>query len=133
MTDTSTINSLGGYPLGAANDSRAPYNQKDPEKIKVKVTVSVTYHKDFEVEVEKDYTDKDLREAIEEMGVLPNDIIKEEHTRLRKFIKKREDINKDSEYAKYKRKLIAKRDKCKPWIEDELEVIPNGTETHILF
>lgn len=131
--DTSSINSLGGYPLGAANDPRAPYNQKDPEKVKVKVTVSVTYHKDFEVEVEEGYTDADLKEAIQNMGVLPNDLITEEHTRLRRFIKKREDVIKDPEYRKYKQKLIAKRDRLKPWIEDELEVIPNGTETHLLF
>ena len=91
---------------------------------KVKVTVSVTYHKDFEVEVEEGYTDADLKKAIQNMRVLPNDLITEEHTRLRKFIKKREDIIKDPEYRKYKQKLIAKRDRLKPWIEDELEVIP---------
>lgn len=130
--DTTTINSLGGYPLGAANDPRAPYNQKRPEKIKVKVTVSVTYHKDFEVEVEEGYTDKDLRDAIEEMKVLPNDILAEKHKRLRKFIKKREK-GADQEYMKYLRKLIAERDSCKPWIEDELEVIPNDTKAHLLF
>ena len=124
--DTSAINSLGGYPLGAENDPRAPYNQRPPEKVKVKVTVSVTYHKDFEVEVEEDYTDKDLRDAIEDLGVLPNDILKEEHVRLRKFIKNRIDAIKDPEHNKYKKKLIARRDRCKPWIEDELEVIPNG-------
>ena len=37
MTDTSTINSLGGYPLGAANDPRAPYNEKPKEKVEVSV------------------------------------------------------------------------------------------------
>jgi vancomycin resistance protein YoaR len=129
MTDTSTINSLGGYPLGAENDPRAPYNQKDPEKVKVKVTVSVTYHKDFEVKVEEGYSDADLRDAIEEMKVLPNYIIAEEHTRLRRFIKSHE--NKLDQ--KLKAALIEKRDRYKPWIEDELEVIPNGTETHLLF
>lgn len=116
----SAENSLGGYPLGAANDPRAPYNQKEPEKVKVKVTVSVTYHKDFTVEVEKGYTDADLRDAIEEMEVLPNAIINEEHIRLRRFIKKHE--NKLDQ--KLKATLIEKRDRYKPWIEDEMEVIP---------
>lgn len=133
MTDISTINSQGGYPLGASNDPRAPYNEKEPEKVKVKVTVSVTYHKDFVVEVNEGYDESDLHEAIEKMGVLPNYILAEKHRRLRKFIKKRESVNKDPEYAKYLKKLIAERDKCKPWIEDELEVIPDGKETHILF
>lgn len=128
MTDTSTINSLGGYPLGADQDPRAPWKQKDPEKIKVKVTVSVTYHKDFEVEVEEGYTDADLREAIEEMDVLPNCIITEEHTRLRRFIK----LNENKLDQKLKATLIEKRDRYKPWIEDELEVIPNDKETHLL-
>ena len=122
--DTIIANSMGGYPLGASNDPNAPYNQKDPEKVKVKVTVSVTYHKDFEVEVEEGYTNIDLYDAIKEMGVLPNDLITEEHTRLRKFIKSREDVIKDPAYKKYKQKLITKRDKFKPWIEDEVEVIP---------
>ena len=122
--DTIIANSMGGYPLGAANDPNAPYNQKEPEKVKVKVTVSVTYHKDFEVEVEEGYTNIDLYDAIKEMGVLPNDLITEEHTRLRKFIKSREDVIKDPAYRKYKQKLITKRDKFKPWIEDEVEVIP---------
>ena len=122
--DTTIANSMGGYPLGASNDPNAPYNQKDPEKVKVKVTVSVTYHKDFEVEVEEGYTNIDLYDAIKEMGVLPNDLITEEHTRLRKLIKSREDVIKDPAYRKYKQKLITKRDKFKPWIEDEVEVIP---------
>lgn len=128
MTDISTINSLGGYPLGADQDPRAPWKQKDPEKIKVKVTVSVTYHKDFEVEVEEGYTDADLREAIEEMDVLPNCIIAEEHTRLRRFIK----LNENKLDQKLKATLIEKRDRYKPWIEDELEVIPNDKEAHLL-
>ena len=81
-------------------------------------------NKDFEVEADEGYTDADLKEAIQNMGVLPNDIITEEHTRLRRFIKKREAVIKDPEYKKYKQKLIAKRDRLKPWIEDELEVIP---------
>ena len=106
---------------------------KEPEKVKTKVTVSVTYHQDFEIEVEEGYTDADLKEAIQNMKVLPNDINAEEHTRLRRFIKKREDILKDPEYRKFKQKLIARRDRLKPWIEDELEVIPNGTEAHLLF
>ena len=111
--------STGGYPFGAENDSRAPYNQKDPEKIKVKVLVSVTYSKSFEVEVEEGYTDADLREAIEEMGVLPNDILQAEHIRLRKHIHQNEKVFDED----FKKKLIRKRDICKPWHEDELEVM----------
>lgn len=131
MMDSSTINSLGGYPLGAANDPNAPYNQKDPEKVKVKVCVSVTYSQLLEVEVEEGYTEVELKEAVQEAKVLPNDILADEHRRLRKFIKTREKSN-DPEYKKYLKKMITKRDKCKPWHEDELEVIECGNNSQQL-
>lgn len=129
MIDTSTINSLGGYPLGAENDPRAPYNEKQKEKVKVNVTVSVTYSKTFDVEVEEGYESTDLIDAVKESGILPNDIIIDQRRRLRKYIKRFEKDLPD----KLKAKLIKKRDLYKPWIEDELEVIPNDTETNLLF
>ena len=72
---TMCIYSNGGYPLGAQNDPRAPYNQKE-EKVKVNVTVSVTYSTQVEVEVEKGYSYPELREAVKELDILPNDILK---------------------------------------------------------
>ena len=129
MTDTSTINSLGGYPLGAENDPRAPYNEKLKKIVSVNVTISVTYSKTLDIAAPEGYTDADLREIVEEMGILPNDILRDKHTELRNYIKR----NENKLDAKYKAKLIKKRDNCKPWNEDELEVIPNGTETHLLF
>ena len=106
-------------PAGAGNDHRAPYNQKDPEKVKIKVLVSVTYSKSFEVEVEEGCTGADLRDAIKEMGVLPNDILQAEHIRLRKHIHQNEKVFDED----FKKKLIRKRDICKPWHEDEFEVM----------
>lgn len=129
MTDTSTINSLGGYPLGAANDPRAPYNEKSKKIVSVNVTISVTYSKTLDIAAPEGHTDADLREIVEEMGILPNDILRDKHTELRNYIKR----NENKLDAKYKAKLIKKRDNCKPWNEDEFEVIPNGTETHLLF
>lgn len=46
--------SLGGYPLGAENDPRAPYNEKENPEIEIKVCVSITLHKSFKIKV-KDY------------------------------------------------------------------------------
>lgn len=46
-----------GYPLGAKYDKNAPYNE---EKKKVSVCVSVTYHKDIEIEVEGGYDEVTL-------------------------------------------------------------------------
>ena len=129
MTDTSTINSLGGYPLGAENDPRAPFNEKPKKIVSVNVTISVTYSKTLDIAAPEGYTDADLREIVEEMGILPNDILRDKHTELRNYIKR----NENKLDAKYKAKLIKKRDNCKPWNEDEFEVIPNGTETHLLF
>ena len=126
--DAST-NSLGGYPLGASNDPRAPYNEKPKKIVSVNVTISVTYSKTLNIAAPEGYTDADLKEIVEEMGILPNDILRSKHTELRNYIKK----NENKLDAKYKAKLIKKRDYCKPWDEDELEVIPNGTEAHILF
>lgn len=123
---------MDNYPLGADQDPRAPWKQTDPEKIKVKVCISVTYSKELEIEVEEGYSEIDLREAVREAGILPNDLLEKEHTRLRKFIKNREKTT-DPEYKKYLKKLIARRDKCKPWHEDELEVIDNSNPSHQIF
>lgn len=47
--------SLGGYPLGAGNDPRAPYNQKENPEVEIEVCVSITLHKTFKLKV-SDYT-----------------------------------------------------------------------------
>ena len=41
--------SLGGYPLGAENDSRAPYNEVENPEIEVELSVWVTLHKIIKV------------------------------------------------------------------------------------
>ena len=48
---------MSNYPLGAQYDPRAPYNEKTKT---VSVCVSVTYHKDIEVEVEGAYDESTL-------------------------------------------------------------------------
>ena len=121
MTDTSTINSLGGYPLGAENDPRAPYNEKPKKKVEVDVTVSVTYSKTLKVVIEEGYELPDLIEAVQEMKVLPNDILKERVDALN------EDLETNDWLLTGKRLDEIKQDikRCSPWHEDELEVIPN--------
>ena len=46
---------LSHYPAGAAYDSNAPYNQREPELKKVKLDVYLTIHKVVEVETDKYY------------------------------------------------------------------------------
>ena len=48
MTRIHSLRSSGYYPLGAEYDTNAPFNEKTK---KVSVCISVTYHKDIEVEV----------------------------------------------------------------------------------
>ena len=129
MTDTSTINSLGGYPLGAENDPRAPYNEKPKKKVEVNVTVSVTYSKTLNMIVEEGYELPDLIEAVQEMKVLPNDILEERAEALNEDLENNDWMLGSIGLAGLKSEIK----RCKPWHEDELEVIPNGAETHLLF
>ena len=66
--------SLGGYPLGAQCDPRAPYNQPPDEE--VEVCVSVTYHGTVKVTVPHDYEECDLKEAVRSQITLPGDFSK---------------------------------------------------------
>ena len=43
------------YPMGAEHDPNAPYNEREPEKKKVKLDVCLTIHKVVEVETDKYY------------------------------------------------------------------------------
>ena len=43
------------YPMGAEHDPNAPYNEKEPKPIKVKLDVYLTIHKVVEVETDKYY------------------------------------------------------------------------------
>lgn len=65
---------MSNYPLGAKYDRNAPYNKKSK---KISVCISVTYHKDIEVEVEGDYDDVTLnylaREAVYDMHKFMDD------------------------------------------------------------
>ena len=83
------MNKMDNYPLGAANDPRAPYNQDENPEVEVEVTVSITLSKtvkvlvaDYELVedtdedgtiIEKDFTDTNFLAAVEEQIVLPQD------------------------------------------------------------
>lgn len=75
---------MSDYPLGAKNDKDAPYNQLENETKKIKVLVSVTLSKTVEIEVkdyikaestdeDNDYSDCDLKSAVEQQIYLPQD------------------------------------------------------------
>lgn len=43
------------YPAGAEHDPNAPYNEREPKPVKVKLDVYLTIHKVVEVETDKYY------------------------------------------------------------------------------
>jgi hypothetical protein len=57
------MGSDGNYPLGAANEDSAPYNQPKVELPKVYRTISISF--EVGVEVPENYTDADLMDAAE--------------------------------------------------------------------
>lgn len=83
--------STGDYPLGAENDSRAPYNEAENPEVEINVTVSITLSKTVKVKVkdydivnewvdednsyscERDFSETNLLAAVEEQVVLPQD------------------------------------------------------------
>lgn len=111
--------SSGGYPPGAENDPRAPYNEKPKEKIKVKAFVSVTYSKVIEVEVEEGYNEVDLKDAVQESGFLPNDVLKDKYWSLVRYIASNDWVVNGEHLID----LLMEKQRYSQWHEDELEVI----------
>ena len=75
----------GYYPAGAEHDPNAPWNQEDIPEREVEVTVSVTLSKTLKIEVSDytvdsennvDYSDCNLREAVENQIILPQEAYK---------------------------------------------------------
>jgi len=118
--DRASAFSNGGYPPGAANDPRAPYNQKEPAEVEVEVTVSVTYSKNFKVVVQEGYTDADLREVIEEMNVLPAAVLAVRASQLSDPDEQLEMLRRGDTTKSISDEIK----RCKGWHTDEFEVVP---------
>lgn len=71
----------GYYPIGAEDDSNAPYNREDPVMIDVEIDVNINISKSVIVSVPSDYDKYDLRqEVLKKVKFLEN--ITEEDTAL---------------------------------------------------
>lgn len=75
----------GYYPAGAEHDPNAPWNQEDIPEREIEVTVSITLSKTLKIEVSDytvdsegnvDYSDCNLREAVEKQIILPQEAYK---------------------------------------------------------
>ena len=75
----------GYYPAGAEHDPNAPWNPEDIPEREVDVTVSVTLSKTLKIKVSDytvdsegnvDYSDCNLREAVENQIILPQEAYK---------------------------------------------------------
>lgn len=85
------MNNLGGYPVGADKDSKAPWNLDENPEVEIDVTVSITLSKTVKVKVtdydiidegvdddgnyyrDEDFSDTNLLAAVEEQVILPHE------------------------------------------------------------
>ena len=97
---------MNNYPLGAANDPDAPYNQPLAEPYKV--TVSMTLSKTFTIDVIK-HEDRLVNEAdVRLQHFLPDEILK--------IISKLD--------TKYKKELLSQmKSDASDWIVDDISIV----------
>lgn len=89
------------------------------KKTKVRVLVSVTYSRPFEVIVNEGYSDADLKKAVLSRKTLPNDVLEDYHRDLQDFIDSNDWLSKGTPFNE----LLSEEMRLRPWHEDELEVI----------
>jgi len=123
------------YPLGARNDPRAPYNQKEPPELEFEVTISQTFSKTVKVKT-SDYVEE---EDWDDLGnckcVTPNTqdtnwvgIYQEQHFTLQDLLgelksmaqEKFSQVGEHTSQGKYLKSII---EACDDWHNDETEVV----------
>ena len=115
----------GYYPPGAEFDPNAPYNQKELPEKEIEVTVSITLSKTVKIKVsdytiysnedengnhfeDVDYSDCDLKKAVEEQVYLPQEAGQ---------------LISDIDINPFKAKNITLVEDLSNWNVDEMEVI----------
>jgi 5'(3')-deoxyribonucleotidase len=124
------------YPEGA-DISSAPWNQGSPDTELIEVTISQTFSKQLEIEVDdyekvkdydedgvyywNDYSGCNLKDYVEEQHKTITDILKEIpelYKQLRTL-----DVNDKKEFDLFKHNLLILSVACEGWSEDEMEVV----------
>lgn len=124
------------YPEGSDN-SFAPWNQEEQDSELIEVTVSQTFSKQLDIEVDdykrvkdsdedgiyfwNDYSECDLKGYVDEQHKTISDILKEIpelYKQLRTL-----DVNDKKEFDLFKHNLLILSVACEGWTEDETEVV----------
>ena len=124
------------YPEGADITS-APWNQEDPDTELIEVTISQTFSKQLEIEVDdyktikdsdedgvyfwNDYSGCNFKEYVEEQHKTITDILEEIPKLYAEFSEL--DLNNKKEVELFKHSLLILAEACKDWSEDEMEVV----------
>lgn len=124
------------YPEGADNNL-APWNQKEQESELIEVTISQTFSKQLEIEVDdyktikdsdedgvyfwNDYSGCNFKEYVEEQYKTITDILEEIPKLYAEFSEL--DLNNKKEVELFKHSLLILAEACKDWSEDEMEVV----------
>jgi 5'(3')-deoxyribonucleotidase len=124
------------YPEGADN-GLAPWNQEEQDSEIIEVTISQTFSKQLDIEVDdyetvkdadedgvyfwNDYSGCNFKEYVEEQHKTITDILKEVpelYKQLRTL-----DVNDKKEFDLFKHNLLILSVACEGWTEDEMEVV----------
>jgi hypothetical protein len=124
------------YPEGSDN-SLAPWNQEKQDSEFIEVTISQTFSKQLEIEVDdyekikdsdedgiyfwNDYSGCNFKEYVEEQHKTITDILKEIPELYDTFSKL--DLSNKKEVELFKHSLLILSEACKDWNEDEMEVV----------
>jgi hypothetical protein len=124
------------YPEGADITS-APWNQENLDTELIEVTISQTFSKQLEIEVDdyktikdsdedgiyfwNDYSGCNFKEYVEEQHKTITDILEEIPKLYTEFSEL--DLNNKKEVELFKHSLLILAEACKDWSEDEMEVV----------
>ena len=124
------------YPEGADITS-APWNQENLDTELIEVTISQTFSKQLEIEVDdyktikdsdedgvyfwNDYSGCNFKEYVEEQHKTITDILEEIPKLYAEFSEL--NLNNKKEIELFKHSLFILAEACKDWSEDEMEVV----------
>jgi hypothetical protein len=125
------------YPEGADVNRFAPWNQEEQDSELIEVTVTQTFSKTVEIEVDdyetikdsdedgvyfwNDYSGCNLKDYVEEQHKTITTILKEVPELYETFLTL--DLNNKKEVELFKHSLLILSEACKDWSEDEMEVV----------